>query len=106
MLGDFNQIWNNSEKLGGHPRDEDTFCAFNPTLDICDILELKHYSNKFCWSGNRSLIRDGIQTIELIQYQALANSEWLASYPASTSEFLEPVESDHRPLIVTICSEQ
>ncbi|KAL1218824.1 hypothetical protein V5N11_033096 [Cardamine amara subsp. amara] len=108
MLGDFNQIRTNSEKLGGHFRDEETFREFNTTLDICDMLELKHKGNKFSWSGNESLIQDEVRKTELIQCcldKVLANTEWFSYYTVVEAKFLELVESDHRPLLVNICSE-
>lgn len=67
MLGDFDQICSNDEKIGGHLREAETFREFNTTLEICDMLELKSQGNKFSWSGNRSVVRDGVRTIELIQ---------------------------------------
>lgn len=72
------------------------------------MLDLKHIGNKFSWSGQRSVIHDGIRTKELIQCcldRAMANSEWFSVYPSSTAEFLEPIESDHRPFVIDICSE-
>lgn len=35
----------------------------------------------------------------------MANTEWFSYFLASSTEFLEPIESDHRPLIVSICSD-
>lgn len=34
IMGDFNQIINNSQKKGGHPREESSFRDFNTMLDL------------------------------------------------------------------------
>ncbi|XP_019093318.1 PREDICTED: uncharacterized protein LOC109129511 [Camelina sativa] len=108
MIGDFNQIMSNSEKLGGHDRDENTFRDFRDMLTICDMIDLKHTCNKFSWSGQRSIVRDGVRTKELIQCcldRALTNTEWFATFSASMSTFIEPIESDHRPVIIDLQSD-
>ncbi|XP_010436852.1 PREDICTED: uncharacterized protein LOC104720672 [Camelina sativa] len=108
MIGDFNQIRNNSEKIGGHNRDASTFHDFNNMMSTCDMLDLKHIGNKFSWSGQRSIMKNGIRTKELIQCcldRVVLNTEWFSYFPASTAEFLEPIESDHRPIVVDILTE-
>lgn len=107
MIGDFNQIQNNNEKLGGHLRDESSFVDFKNMLQACEMSELKYIGNKFSWSDQRSVVRNGLREKELIQCcldKSFANSEWLSVYPASEGEFLEPIKSDHHPLIVKIMS--
>lgn len=61
-MGDFNQIPNNSEKHGGHSRDESTFRDFKIMLDACDMLDIKHIGNRVSWSGKISVIRNGIRS--------------------------------------------
>lgn len=78
MLGNFNPIMNNTEKIGGHPLEESTFCEFNTILKICNMAGLKLLEIYLVGMVNRSVVRNGQRTNELIQCcldRALANTE-------------------------------
>ncbi|XP_010412393.1 PREDICTED: uncharacterized protein LOC104698678 [Camelina sativa] len=99
-IGDFNEIKSNSEKKGGPPRHESSFADFRNMLQVCDFHEPKFKGNPFSWTGKRYS-----HDIACCLDKTLANSEWHGQYPASHAEFLELLESDHRPVITTITSD-
>lgn len=55
LIGDFNEIIDNSEKKGGLERVEGIFCVFRIFLLENDFFDIKYYGNFFLWRGNRSL---------------------------------------------------
>lgn len=84
-------------KKGGRLQSESSFKEFKTMLQVCDMQDLPYTGNPFSLVGRR---RSDI--IDCCLDRTLVNSEWKTLYSASTTEFLELAESDHRPLIVTI----
>lgn len=94
LTGDFNEIIDNSEKMGGPLRAEGSFCAFRSFLSQCDIFDLKRSRNSLSWRGKRHnhLIFSRLD-------RALVNSLWSERFPTGRSHYLDFEGSDHRPII-------
>ncbi|XP_023635799.1 uncharacterized protein LOC111829922 [Capsella rubella] len=99
-IGDFNEIKSNAEKRGGPPRSENSFIDFRNMLHTCDFHDLKYTGDPFSWVGKRHS-----HDVACCLDRTLVNNEWIAQYPASHAEFLELIESDHRPLVTTITND-
>lgn len=54
LIGDFNAILSNEEKLGGCVRDLNTFHPFQALLADCDMSEMGSSGNGFTWGGWRN----------------------------------------------------
>ena len=100
-LGDFNEIAGNHEKIGGRIRPKASFQDFRDMRRTCGFQDLQTLGNEFSWIGQR-----GNHRVQCCLDRTMATSTWFDKFPASQTEFLEIGESDHRPLVTYIETEQ
>lgn len=94
LSGDFNEILDNSEKVGGPTRWEGSFTAFRSFVSQNGLWDLKHSGNKLSWRGNHyfHFTRSRLN-------RSLVNCAWSERYPMGRSCYLRFEGSDHRPLM-------
>lgn len=51
--GDFNEILEDCEKLGGSQRASDQLTEFRQVLDDCELCDLGYYKDMFTWCNRR-----------------------------------------------------
>lgn len=95
MLGDFNAVCGNHEKIGGPTRSDETFQSFNSMLQSCKMKEPVSQGDPFTWGGRR-----GKHWIRCKLDRCFGNKEWLQMFPRVSQIFLEKRGSDHRPVLV------
>ncbi|KAL0771896.1 hypothetical protein Bca101_037047 [Brassica carinata] len=101
LIGDFNEIMNGDEKLGGPDRIESSFYQFRSMVRDCRIKEVPSSGDKLSWAGVREVITNGVKENVWIQCQldrAFGNAEWFRLFPRSHLQYLERLGSDHRPI--------
>ncbi|XP_020874084.1 uncharacterized protein LOC110226497 [Arabidopsis lyrata subsp. lyrata] len=95
VLGDFNDIKSNGEKLGGPLRSEASFKTFRKMLNSSGLHDLKTLGARFTWYGQRHT-----HTIQSRIDRAVASVEWFDAFPRAYVKLLDWIGSDHRPLLV------
>lgn len=91
---DFNDLLDNSEKVGGPPRWEGSFLAFRNFVSQQGLWDLQFSGNSLSWRGTRYS-----HFIQSLLDRAMANLDWMEMFPAARSEYLWFEGSDHRPML-------
>ncbi|CAA7061572.1 unnamed protein product [Microthlaspi erraticum] len=94
LTGDFNEILDNSEKVGGPARAESSFVDFRSFMSECNLYDLRYSGNFLSWRGIRYK-----HNVKCRLDRAMANSAWIEAYPSGRSEYLRFEGSVHRPII-------
>ncbi|KAG7557763.1 Zinc knuckle CX2CX4HX4C [Arabidopsis suecica] len=95
VLGDFNEIKSNDEKVGGARRPDWQFANFQRMINISGLHEIRTFGGQYTWIGNRSC-----GTIKSKLDRALATADWHEKYPKAHVQLLDWYGSDHRPLLL------
>ncbi|KAL0740221.1 hypothetical protein Bca4012_081734 [Brassica carinata] len=95
LTGDFNDLLDNSEKVGGPLRWEGSFLSFRSFVSQMGLWDLQHSGNHLSWRGTRYnyFIQSRLD-------RAMANCSWFEKFPAGRCEYLRFEGSDHRPIVV------
>ena len=91
---DFNDLLDNSEKVGGPLRWEGSFLSFRNFVSQNGLIDLQYSGNSLSWRG--------VCYSHFIQSRldrAMANIAWMELFPAGRSEYLKFEGSDHRPIL-------
>ncbi|KAL0884467.1 hypothetical protein Bca101_008448 [Brassica carinata] len=94
ITGDFNEILDNSEKVGGPPRLEGSFTTFRSFVAQNGLWDLKHSGDSLSWRGNRHshFIRSRLD-------RSMGNCSWAEAFPLGRCCYLRFEGSDHRPVM-------
>lgn len=94
ITGDFNDLLNNSEKVGGPVRWEGSFLSFRSFVTQHGVWDLQHSGNSLSWRGIRYS-----HFIQSCLDRPMANVEWSEMFPTGRCEYHRFEGSDHRPVL-------
>lgn len=107
LAGDFNELVNNSEKVGGPPRQESSFFDFRAMARDCRLKEIPSSGNRLSWGGVKEIMDNGLKEKVWVQCRldrAFGNAEWFRIFPQSHTVYLEKTGSDHRPIFTSLAN--
>jgi ribonuclease HI len=97
-IGDFNEIINGTEKLGGNERNQRQMRAFYQTLEECGLDDMGYHGPKFTWSN----CQEGMDLIKERLDRGVANREWRDLFPEAAIMVEAATTSDHAPLFLNL----
>ncbi|XP_021770766.1 uncharacterized protein LOC110734956 [Chenopodium quinoa] len=77
LMGDMNEVVNQSEKMGGRPVTNSQGRDFSKMTDREGLIDMRYNGPTFTWNNGR----EGTELIRERLDRALANAEWLKVYP-------------------------
>ncbi|CAL1414000.1 unnamed protein product [Linum trigynum] len=93
LAGDFNSILSPSEKLGGANFESSRIREFQDVVNDIGLHDLGYTGPHFTWF--RTGLRERLD-------RAMANSQWLSTFPETTVRHLPRLKkSNHRPILTT-----
>ncbi|WZZ51263.1 hypothetical protein YC2023_051370 [Brassica napus] len=93
LVGDFNELLSNEEKLGGAVRSDSSFWDFINLVDNSKIRNKRISGNPLSWAGKRENA-----WVQCRLDHCFGNDEWYRLFPRSHVEYMAMYGSDHRPL--------
>ena len=97
LMGDFNDMTSDDEKLGGLPVNRSRIAAFRNCIDICGLIDLGFHGPRFTWTNKSPVWQT---TIKERLDRGLGNAEWLMLFPSTQIHHLPRVKSDYCPILV------
>ncbi|GKV40167.1 hypothetical protein SLEP1_g47835 [Rubroshorea leprosula] len=98
VIGDFNDITCQDEKLGGNIVPQYRIRAYVDCMNYCDLLDLGYSGPKFTWVNKREsnqLIRERLD-------RAWVNPSWRMLFPEASLRHLPRLHSDHCPILLQL----
>lgn len=96
IMGDFNSIISQTEKVGGLPFASSSSHDLASELNNLGLIDLGFNGNPFTWNNKRTGLRNIQQRID----RGVANSDWLTLFPHASITHLPIISSDHAPLLL------
>ena len=97
-MGDFNDILNDSEKLGDNKVNMASATAYSDCMSFCNMIDLGFSRPIFTWTNRRDV--NGL--IQTRIDRCSANSSWTIAYPKANVTHLPRLNSDHCPLLLSL----
>ncbi|XP_074270598.1 uncharacterized protein LOC141594481 [Silene latifolia] len=97
VMGDFNQIANLEDKMGGNQRFIRDMESFATWMECCSFFDLGFTGPRFTWSDSWDTGRRRMKRLD----RANANTAWRLLFPDALVNNLPKRSSDHAPLLMT-----
>ena len=92
LLGDFNDMIYEEEKLGGLLVNRTCIAAFRNCLDKCGLIDLGFHGPRFTWTNKSPTWQS---TIKERLDRGLGNADWTLLFPSTEIHHLPRVKSNH-----------
>ncbi|KAK2377607.1 hypothetical protein QL285_078261 [Trifolium repens] len=96
IIGDFNDLLSQEDKLGNHPHPNWLCSGFRSAVNDCDLTDIQLEGHRFTWIKSRGSVR----VIEERLDRAMVSTNWLALFPEVKLINLLASHSDHSPILL------
>ncbi|XP_060201107.1 uncharacterized protein LOC132629772 [Lycium barbarum] len=96
VLGDFNCITDQTEKIGGNPHKMEKSLPLLECIGDCDLYDLGFIGSAFTWCNYRVPENRIWKRLD----RAMSNQKWLTTFPETSVTHLVRSGSDHAPLLI------
>lgn len=97
-MGDYNDILNDSEKLGGNRANMAKAMAYSDCMSFCNMNDLRFFGPIFTWTNRRNV--NGL--IHTSFDRCWANPSWTIDYLEANVAHLPRLSSNHCPLLLSL----
>lgn len=97
VMGDFNVVSSQDEKVGGLPVNLNNVAYFNNMIAHALLTDGGYLGSKFTWSNNRLGNKRILQRLDRV----LLSAEWMTEFQISVTH-LNRHCSDHAPLLLNV----
>ncbi|XP_060182093.1 uncharacterized protein LOC132611726 [Lycium barbarum] len=95
VLGDFNCITDQTEKIGGNPHRMEKSLPLLECIGDCDLYDLSFIGSAFTWCNYRVPENRIWKRLD-----RMSNQKWLTTFPETSVTHLVRSGSDHAPLLI------
>lgn len=96
MMGDFNSILSQAEKIGGNQFASSSTYTLLDDLNKLALIDLGYHGYPYTWNNKRS----GKANIQERLDRGVANDLWCTSFPHASILHLPALSSDHNPILL------
>lgn len=97
VLGNFNDVLNQSEKFGGRKISNSRTRLYVDAMNNCKLMDIGFVGPKFTWTNKRNH-----NTIYEKHDRGWANVEWLNAFCEYSLWHLPRITSDHYPILIKL----
>ncbi|KAK2428712.1 hypothetical protein QL285_027211 [Trifolium repens] len=96
IIGDFNDLLSQEDKVGDHPHPNWLCSGFRNAVNDCDLTDIQLEGHRFTWIKSRSSPNATQERLD----RAMVSSDWLALFPEVKLLNLLALHSDHSPILL------
>lgn len=100
LIGDFNEVMSQNEKLGGRHTGSTSRKYLENFIEYSRCIDLGFVGNLYTWRNKR----EGLAHIRQRLDRALANERWRTDFPRAGVEHLPASHSGHNPILLRLWS--
>lgn len=95
LIGDFNVIQSNEEKVRGNLRHSSSMDEFNNCIHQCGLVDMKMEEKQFSWCNGRQGLAQSWEKLDRI----LVNNCFISQFGGAVDQYLKRTTSDHASMI-------
>lgn len=98
ILGDFNTVLSQADKIGGKPVASSASCGLNGIISRHGFMDVGFHGCPYTWSNGRA----GVANIQAHLDRGLVNAGWRILFPDAQLFHLPAFQSNHKPLLMRL----